>query len=179
MPIDNFESPPNWSVLKNLSEDASGNLLYKSLSIAGSGGTGATQQAQVIYADSNWSLAKGYLVQDIYWRSREDSSGEAGTGKLEVGNFQIKNKLCLPVAGGGGTNGNLKILEIVRVSDSVVLASYSLSTLIGGANTDALTVAIFSTSNWINSICLLRFKDLDAGGSWSWFGVDVSRIYCY
>ena len=29
MPIDNFESPPNWSVLRNFSEDISGNLSYK------------------------------------------------------------------------------------------------------------------------------------------------------
>ncbi|MCL1468684.1 hypothetical protein, partial [Argonema galeatum] len=66
-----------------------------------------TEWYRILYADSNWNLVIGYGTNQIYFRSRESGSGEAATGKLEIGYFKLLQKLTFPIAGGGATNGNL------------------------------------------------------------------------
>ncbi|MFB2921180.1 MULTISPECIES: hypothetical protein [Aerosakkonema] len=139
-----------------------------------------TNRIDVLYADSNWGLQNGYGSNQVYWRSRLDSGpGETATGKLEVGNLTLKNKLTLAIAGGGATNGHLKLMKIVKVSDNSTLASYTLGTLSGNANSDWLRVTTINTASWINTEIKLSFEDNDPNSSWAWMAVDLANIYCY
>lgn len=138
-----------------------------------------TEWSKIIYVDSNWGLAIGYGTNQAYFRSRESSSGESATGKLEIGYFKLIGKLVFLIAGGGATGGNLKSLEIVRVFDNIVVATYTLSTMLGGINTDLLQLCTIDTSSLAGTNCFLRFKDSDSNLGWAWIGLDISRIYVY
>lgn len=177
MPIDNFEAPPNWSVIKNLSEDSNGNLLYKGLTI-GSGGS--STQARILYRDPNWGFQAGYGTSQFYWRSRVDGGpGETATGRLDFGYLNLKSNLTLLMAGGGATNGNLKSMQLITPETNTVLDTFTLAVLLGGINTDGLKIVTISTATWNGNVCFLRFQDTDPNSSWAWVGVDLANIYCY
>ena len=135
--------------------------------------------SRILYRDPNWGLTVGYANQDIYWRSRESAAGEGATGRFDIGYFTLKNKLVFPVAGGGGTNGHLKSLKIIKALDNSTLAIYTLDTLLAGANSDTLKIAVIDTSSLVNIVCSLSFVDSDPNGGWAWIGFDLSNVYCY
>jgi len=146
---------------------------------SGSSGTLSqdTARAEILYSDSNWAYVQGAGTNDCYFRSRQNSDGQSGTGHLDFGYFKLKNTLSLSIAGGGDTNGNLKALALISLAGTV-LATYQLSTLIG-INSDGLRPVNISTSAYITTIVSLRFSDNDTGTGWAWLGVDLRSIFVY
>ena len=135
---------------------------------------------QLLYVGSNWDLVKGYLTNDIYWRSRDGTNAtEQATGYLRYGNFILGSKLRLPMAGGGATNGNLKTLVIKKVSDNSILTTTTLATLLANTDSDYLKICSLPTSAWTGTEVYFEFNDNDTNSSWAWVGVDVRNIYCF
>lgn len=144
----------------------------------GSGSGGATTDypglTRIIYKDSNWGLTYGYSTTQLYWRSRESGGGETSTGKINIGYLRIRNWLYIPLCGGGNTNGNLKLLKIIRNSDNTVLGSYTLGSLIS-INSDTLVIAAINTSSFADTIAYISIEDNDSGTGWAWVGFEPEK----
>lgn len=119
----------------------------------------------------NWVYVKHDISLDVMWRSR---GAESGTGDLDIGYLKVGNKLIMSLAGGGGSAGYLKMLEVYERGTNQKLAEYTLGQLIG-YNTDGLVTVTLDTSTYSGKVIWLRAKDVDSNNGWAWIGGDFAR----
>ena len=134
---------------------------------------------RVLYKDANWGLYD-YSGQNFFWRSRDTqylgSGGENATGAIEFGYLVLSNFLHLFVGGGGGTNGSLKRVKIIKASDSSILINQTLSSLIG-RDTNGVDLCTINTSAYNGIKIIIRVEDNDPNFGWSWVQVDPKSSF--
>jgi hypothetical protein len=139
----------------------------------GSGGGGAGGELAsnlVLLKDSNWRLefAGSGPRTGNSWNSF--ASGESGQGKIRLGYYVLGQTLHLMLAGGGSTNGNLKLIKIIEKDTNIVLISTTLATVLG-VDVDALTYCTISTSSDAGKTACIEVEDADSGSGWAWISI--------
>ena len=124
----------------------------------------------IISRGSNWVLGtRGSSSSDrsvTTWTSLNTS--ESDTGVLKIGYITTKTLLHVMFAGGGGTNGNLKLIKIKKKSDDSLLLDTHLGTVMG-TNNDNMVYCTIDTSTFSNIEVYFELTDNDSGSGWSWF----------
>lgn len=122
--------------------------------------------------DSTWQLVwgAGSIQQGYMWNSAKN--GDAATGTIRLGSIKLASTLHLFVAGGGGSNGTQKIINLRRVSDNEIMIATNLATLLG-INTDVMRSASINTATAAGENVYIECVDNDASGGWGWIGLGL------
>ena len=121
---------------------------------------------QIISRDPAWNIT-----------SYEIRSAKSLAGEVKFGYYFTRNKMNLLLYGGGGTNGNLKKIQIINNADDSVLFEKSLAELIG-SDSNVWVNYVIDTSNFYGKMVYFKFIDEDATGQqYSFFAVELSQIF--
>lgn len=165
-------------ILMQSSDGITQKVQIGNLPINGSSGAGDSLNT-IIHRDNSWRLdyaGNQFTSTFPCWTSMGVGFSESSTGILRLGFITLKSKLHFLCAGGGQTNGNLKIFKILN-GDNIVVQK-TLQELLGNTNRDNPIHITVDTLTVEGSRCSLQFEDLDNGNSWSWWSFVIGSFFC-
>ena len=134
----------------------------------------------ILQRDATWLMDwdSGATSAGYTWQS--NMGGETATGVLKLGYVNLGNTLHMMLAGGGSTNGGLKVIKVVQASDNTVLISTTLATISGNTDREVPVHRSINTSAHAGKTVYLQFEDNDAGTtgtSWAWMSIGIGSIF--